>query len=226
MAGQLRHRSTHSRPAAFTIIELLLALAICSGLLVAMVTSIRAMTSTVSANEWYARLTLKGRNVMMRLIDQGRTADAQGPYTTTSSGYTAYLNSGQPMTDVGITFADAGAEGPDSPNPATVYSYLWDQTSKQLLVQKRVNNTLVGSGVMLNGVTNFQVTMWPGKSNAQNTTYDVMLRATFLLQYTDTDPTNKTPQTVTLSGSVVPRKNVWAGHKLAYSIETSLNNNH
>lgn len=185
------------------------------------------MTNTVNVNEWYARLTLKGRNVMVRLIDQARTADSHGPKTTSGTAYDPnYLKNGQTMTDIGIQFADAGSAGPDSPSPATVYAYWWDSTKQQLLVQTSIGNVVQASGVMLDGVTNFQVILWPGKSNPQNTTYDVVLRATFLLTYKDTDPSVNVPQTVTLTGSVVPRKNVWSGRKLAYPLNDMLNNNH
>lgn len=225
MAAELANGARRRRRPGMTVIELLVALMICSTMLTALVSAIRATVTTVSSNESYARTTIKGRNVLVRMIGQIRTADAHVPYTTSGAAYLAYVQNGQPMSDVGIHFADAGADGPDAANTVEFY-YWWDQTKQQVLVQKSVGGAVVASGIMLDGVSNFQVTLWPGKSNAMNATYDVMLRATFMIQYRDTDPANKAPQTLTLSGSVVPRKNGWSGHKLVYPVQTYLDNNY
>jgi hypothetical protein len=91
-------------------------------------------------------------------------------------------------------------------------TYFFDATKKRLMV-----HTQTGDHVMCDGVESFTVRMEPMRSAASIRTggpWDLMKRATFLLTVKTTSDTAVKGegighQTVTLSASVMPRRNTW-----------------
>lgn len=205
--------SARRRLRGISIIEVLLALAIASTLLVAVVYSIRSTLVSVRGNETYARLALKGRNTMMRMVEQTRRSAAHDPHTVTDP---RYPDSGT-VDDIGLTMMDRVVDGSGAVQD-TLYDYYWDQTSGNLYVKVGANSAVV----LLSGVTNFKVTLWGGKSNPNLPHNDILLRATFFMTIKDTETTSSTPDTMTFSNSAVPRVNVWMANKLVGDISAYL----
>jgi hypothetical protein len=94
-----------------------------------------------------------------------------------------------------------------------VLSYVYNSTTKQL-TQIQNGSTYV----LLDGVDNFQIKLEPMQSaNSIKTgamTYDLLMRATILLTVRTNSQTSSASettgtQTITLSSSVEPRRNIW-----------------
>jgi Tfp pilus assembly protein PilW len=183
------------------LVELLIALSISAALLTATAVAVDASFRSYAVNQEQASLTQRARLAMYRILTSIRTTDLHQPKTTALA---TTFSKGTIVTDTGIAmFTDDGVE----------LDYVYDDTNKQLLLIQGGT-----SHVMLHGVDAFQVKLEPMRSadsiKTGQMTYDRLMRATVLLTVRTNDQTSQASettglQTVTLSGSVMPRRNVW-----------------
>lgn len=226
--------STNGRR-GISLVEVMIGLTITAMLMAAVTQAVKASFDGFRINQSQAMLTMRARVVLMRIIDQIRANGEQTPMHPTS----AYTNSGTPMVrqsdgtggDTGIIVTVPQPDGITSID----FTYSWDAPSQQLQMTRAVYNitnpaapVLVSTStqVLMHGVTDFNVSMWPGKDTRAlipPTTYNIMLRATIVLSVVDTTPrmgASGSPSSITVSGSAAPRQNAWPGAQLKYSIDT------
>jgi len=182
------------------LIELLVALSISAALLTATGVALDAAFKAYGINQEQATLSQRARLSMNRIMTYIRTSDAHQPYTAAT--VTSFAG-GSIVTDSGIEMLlDDG----------TAVSFYHDPTNEKLLYKQ---GTAIAT--LLNGVTNFTVKMEPMKSADSARSgggYDLLMRATVLITLKTTANTTTLAedvgqQTITLSSSVMPRRNVW-----------------
>lgn len=193
------------RRKGFGLIELLVALAISAALLGATAMAVHASMMAYQINQEQATLMNRCRVTLYRLLGQIRCTTLQQPLNDVND-----FQSGLTVNDTGITMysADGG----------TLYTYSWDADTQELTCQ-------IGSGtpyVLIDGVTAFSIKMQPMKS-PNSSTYDLLERATITMTVHTTSADAASVETtgqqsVTLSSSVMPRRNVWVGQQMPVSI--------
>jgi prepilin-type N-terminal cleavage/methylation domain-containing protein len=202
-----RRRPPANRAKGFGLIELLVALSISAALLVATGMAVHASLMAYQVNQEQATLMNRCRITLYRMLGDIRCTMLHQPLHHLSD-----FQNGQIIDDNGISmYPDGGA---------TAYTYAWDQDTQELTVQ-------IGSGapqVLLTGVESFNIRMEPMKSPG-SVKSDLLKRATITLTvHTTSDSGSATEttgrQSITLSSSVMPRRNVWVGQKMAISIAT------
>ncbi|MGD1278397.1 MAG: hypothetical protein ABR964_14385 [Tepidisphaeraceae bacterium] len=182
------------------LFELLVSLAISATLLTAVGAALHTATQAYQINQEQSTLTQRARLAMNRMLAEIRNTQLHAPLT--ASVVTQFAG-GVIVNDIGINmFTNANV-------PVT---YQYDAANQQLLM---IDNNV--THVMLHGVTAFQITMQPMQSATSLKTggpFDLLERATITLTVKTvdhsanaTETTNR--QSVTLSSSVMPRKNVW-----------------
>lgn len=182
------------------LVELLIALAISSMLLTAVGVALDASFLSYKVNQEQSTLTQRARLTMHRILTSVRQCDAHAPSTSSLLDDFAL---GVRVNDVGIAMIDESGDD-------IVYSY--DTANQRVLCE--INGV---ERVLLEGVTSFQVTLEPMRSAESIRTgggYDLLNRATVLLTVRTTAETSMNSettgqQTVTLSSSAQPRRNVW-----------------
>lgn len=218
-----------------SLVEVMIALTITAVLMGAIAQAVKASFDAFRINQSEAMLTMRARVVLMRIIDQIRANGEEMPLHVTSQ----YTTLGTPIArqpdgtggDTGIIVTAPQPDGVTSID----YTYSWDSASQQLMQTRAVYNitnplapVLVSTTTqsLLHGVTDFNVSMWPGmnaRALPPSTTYDIMLRAAIVMTVVETTPQKMgAPTSITVSGSAVPRQNVWTGAHLRYSIDTML----
>jgi len=180
--------------------ELLIALAITSMLLTAVAMALDASFHSYRVNQEQSALTQRARLAMHRILTSVRQHDAHAPAT---SSQLVNFSLGIRINDTGIAMLDDAGNDIiyryDAPNQRIIYDF---------------NGT---ARTLLDGVTQFQVSLEPMRSATSIRTgggYDLLNRATVLLTVRTTDKTSMASettgqQTVTLSSSAQPRRNVW-----------------
>jgi Tfp pilus assembly protein PilW len=180
---------------------MLISLTISAALLTAVAFAIDAAFQSYKVNQEESSLTERARLALYRMLSTIRTTQAHQPYTP---AMVTSFSVGQIVTDIGITMYD---------DTNTQTTYVFDSPSQQL---RAIHGGT--THVLLNGVQSFQVKMEPMKSaqsvKTGSQTYDLLMRATILLTLDTNSETSKTSettgkQTVTLSSSVMPRRNIW-----------------
>jgi hypothetical protein len=189
------------RRAGLGLVELLVALAISAALLTAVAVSTDASFRAYGINEEQSNLMQRSRLSMHRLLAYVRTCKEHQPVTPALLGD---FQSGFAVTDSGISmFNDAGAQ----------LDFEYDAANKRILLTENAG----APRVLLEGVEVFQVKMEPMKSAAaikSGGAFDLLKRATVLItiktsgQSADIDELAASA-TVTLSSSVMPRRNSW-----------------
>lgn len=193
-------RRSITRPHGLTFLELMIAMSITAMLLLATAVAVDASFKAYQVNQEQSSLLQRARVAMDRLTTVIRTTKDHLPDTpAVASQFTI----GQICTDTGIDLFDNN-------NVETIFRY--DPTNKRVLA-------IVGgtTNVLLNGVQAFQIKFEPMRSANSIRTgggYDLLERATILVTVrtnSDTNVSSETTgtQTVTLSASVMPRRNVW-----------------
>jgi len=188
------------RRAGVGLVETLIALTIAAALLTATAAAIDASFKAYEVNQEQSLLMQRARLAMHRILTQIRVTAEHGPHDSTLNGN---FTAGTVITDTGIEMFDADD---------VLYAFHHDPDTQQLLLQ--VDGT---DHVLLEGVQTFEVKMEPMRSPTSIKTgggYDLLKRATILLTVKTNDATSLGSettgvQTVTLSSSVMPRRNVW-----------------
>jgi len=182
------------------LVELLVSLAISATLLTATAVALDASFKAYGVNQEQAILSQRARLSLNRILTYIRTCAAHQPHTAaTVTSFAA----GSIVTDTGIDMIR---------DDGTVIQFYYDSANQQLKLQQAT-----ASAVLLNGVTSFTIKMEPMKSaiNARSGgNYDLLMRATVLITLQTTANTTGIgedvgKQSLTLSSSVMPRRNVW-----------------
>lgn len=181
----------------FTLVEILIAVAIVAGLMICIAGALNACTNSFIANQAAADTLQRGRTTMIRLSQQLRAGTDHLPLT--SSKQTSFVN-GTTITDNGLTFRD------EQDNSVRV-SY--DSQAKALNVQVDGGTTRR----LLSNVSAFSVQMVPIRSATAIKTgggYDELERVTVTISIDPrVDKKTLDGQTLTLSESVTPRARLW-----------------
>lgn len=216
------------RPRALGLIEVLLSLAITATLLTALATAVYACVRSYRVNQEQGILMNRARLVLTNIMNQARMTQYHQPLasdTATMTAFQACNGTGQTVTGHGIQilqiaeylYSDATTRATTQQAPQS-YTYAYDSTAQQLTLQ-------IGSSparVILDGVDRFDVTFTPMRSADQiaagNTACDAVASISVTLTIHSTSRTFTTPErnaqnpsSVTLSASVVPRRNAYAG---------------
>lgn len=183
-----------------TLLELLLALSISAVLLVATAVATDASFRAYQTNQEQSTLLQRSRIAIDRLTTIIRTTKDHLPYSTTAA---ANFKSGQTVSDIGIDLFDVNGVETD---------FHYDAPTQRILA-------VVGGKtyVLASGVTAFSIKMAPMRSaNSLRTggAWDLLQRATISMTVrtggnTSTASETTNTQTVTLSASVMPRRNTW-----------------
>jgi len=194
-------RKARRRHRGVGLVELLVALSISAALLTAVAVATDSSFRAYAINEEQSNLLQRGRLGMNRLMTYVRTCKEHQPMNTAQiNGFTA----GTIVTDTGISMLTEAGEEIDVE---------YDATNQRILMSK--NGGL--AHVLARGVLAFQVKMEPMKSAASlraGGNYDLLRRATVLItlqtngNLADMDE-SANGQLVTLSSSVMPRRNAW-----------------
>lgn len=204
MRNNLRVRSRslkRPRRSGLGLVELLIALSISAALLTAVAVCTDASFKAYAVNEEQSNLMQRSRLTVHRLLSYTRTCKEHQPITP---ALVSNFQSGFSVTDSGISmFDEAGVQ----------LDFEYDATNKRILLTQNGGT----ARVLLEGVEAFQVKLEPMKSAAaikSGGVFDLLKRATVLItvktsgQSADVDEL-ATSETVTLSSSVMPRRNSW-----------------
>ena len=189
------------RRRGMAVIELLIALAIGSMVLVAVSYCVDAAFRAYSINQEQSDLMQRSRLAMHRILTAIRTTDAHAPVDASAKlGF-----------EMGLVVTDKGIDMIDVNNRHVGFEY--DPANGTLIATDKSGTEYV----LLRGVEKFEVKFEPMKTQQSLRTggpYDRLLRATVRLTVrtagnsVDIDETVGA-QRVTLSSSAVPRRNVW-----------------
>ena len=182
------------------MVELLIALSITAALLTATAVAVDAAFKGYRINEENTLLAQRARVAMNFMTTNIRTTELHAPDT---AGLATQFAGGATITDTGLDMYD------DAGRPLT---FRYDATNKRLLAIS--NGTTY---VMAQGVEQFQVKMEPMRSAGSVKTgggWDLLKRATITLSVRTNAATilpgeTTGRQVVTLTASVMPRRNAW-----------------
>jgi prepilin-type N-terminal cleavage/methylation domain-containing protein len=197
---QVNRTRSRSRRRGVGLIELLIALAISATLLTATAIAIDASFKAYAVNQEQSDLTQRTRLAMYRMTSMIRQTKEHAPH---NSGPAGQFSGGKVVDDTGIDMFDLSGKQ---------ICYRYDAANKQLLA--------VVSGtphVLCEGVQAFNVRFEPMRSPTSIKTggaWDLVKRATVQITVKTTDKTSTKgegvgDQTMTLSASVMPRRNAW-----------------
>jgi Tfp pilus assembly protein PilW len=184
------------------VVELLIALAISATVLAAVAYAVDMTFRAYSINHEQSDLMQRARLAMYRITTGIRTTGEHQPVNTVPL---SEFKNGQVTTDTAIVMNDANGKP---------MGFKYDPAEKRLLAIDAAG----AQYTLLRGVEKFEIKFEPLQSQEAKRTgglvYDKLLRATILLTIRTTgnsaDVNEKVgSQTITLSTSVIPRRNVW-----------------
>ena len=189
------------RRAGVALFEMLMAIAISAGLLTATAFALDASIKAFHINQQQAILMQNTRLAMTRILTTVRRCKLHAPDATAQR---AAFVTGKTVTDSGITMYDQNDQ---------VATYRYDAPTKTV-------NLIAADGKsypLIHGVEEFVVTLEPMRSPTAIRTgagWDLLKRVTVQLTVKTTDQTSMANEGVgrvklTLSGSVMPRRNTW-----------------
>lgn len=228
-----------ARRRAMSMVEVLVAVSITVVVMLAVFQALSASFTAFRANQSQAMVTMRARTVMVRLLDHVRATALHQPQDSTLLGTFQNIKPTDSQTyvdDVGIKLAETQSDGVS----VIYYTYYLDSTNaanKRLMMKREGTTITTSTNVLLNGVTAFNVRMWPGMSDPRNmTTNDILTKAAITLTAQELNKglatgyritgSNATPDSVSVSGSVTPRQSAWSGQDLNYTIDKILAQNH
>lgn len=183
------------------VVELLISLAISATVLAAVAYAVDMTFRAYSINHEQSDLMQRARLAMYRLTTSIRTTGAHQPINNVPL---ADFKLGLVTTDTAITMLDSN----DKP-----LAFKYDPAQKKLLAI----DSLGSQYTLLHGVEKFEIKFEPLRSQESKRVggiYDRLLRATILITVRTTGNSADVDesvgaQTVTLSTSVMPRRNIW-----------------
>ena len=194
-------RGGRSRHRGVGLVELLVALSISAALLTAVAVATDSSYKAYAINEEQSNLMQRGRLGLNRLITYIRTCKEHQPL---NAAQIADFTDGATVTDTGFSMLNAAGEQIDVE---------YNATTQCILITRDGGD----AHVLARGVLAFQVKMEPMKSAASMRAggdHDLLRRATVLItlqtngSFADINETEDR-QVVTLSSSVMPRRNAW-----------------
>ncbi len=201
LPGVLEGGSRRGRRRGMGLAELLIALSITAAVLTSVGAAVNASFQAYAINQEQVRLTQAARMAMHRITSQVRTTVEHQPVTAAKI---TDFGKGLVVTDTGIAlFTEDEQE----------LQFTYDAPTKQL----RAVDAAGTPRVLLRGVQSFSVKFEPMQSRVSKKTggaYDLLFRATVSLTVAtdgnspDIDE-SVAAQTVTLTASIVPRRNLW-----------------
>jgi prepilin-type N-terminal cleavage/methylation domain-containing protein len=195
-----RFRRRQARARGLGLIEMMLALAISASVLTAVATAIDVSFKNYAINQENSNLMQRARLAMHRIANDIRTTALHQPARGTTE-YTDFVSGKIVTVSEVYLYMDLKEDISD------IIRYSYDPTNKLLMCINAAGDEYV----VARGVEAFSVKMEPMKSEKnirQGGQFDLLMRATITLTVkTDTSSTNA--QTVTLSTSVMPRRNTW-----------------
>jgi prepilin-type N-terminal cleavage/methylation domain-containing protein len=181
------------------LVELMISMSIVASLLTATAAAVNAAFRAYEVNQEQAALLSKARVALAFISTSIRGTQLHAPDT---AALRTQFAGGQTVTDTGLDMYD------DADNLVRIY---YDTINKKLMVTNPR-----GTFTMARGVEAFNLTLEPMRSATSIKTggsWDLLKRATITITVrtaTSTGPGESTgQQTLTLSGSVMPRKNAW-----------------
>jgi prepilin-type N-terminal cleavage/methylation domain-containing protein len=193
-------RRTHRR--GLGLAEMLVALAISAALLSAVAVAVDASFKAYQINQEHSDLTQRARLAVHRITTMIRQTETHAPDNT---GLAAEFATGKTVTDIGISMFDLS----DPPTPIT---FRHDVPNRRVIAI--VNNV---PHTLCEGVEGFAVRMEPmrsAKSLRTGGSWDLLRRVTILITVRSNSETalkgeGVGRQQVTISASVMPRRNSW-----------------
>ena len=182
------------------MVELMIAMSISATLLSAVAVAVDACFRGYRINQEQATLMQRSRVAQNFICTSIRTTKLHAPL---SGEQKLAFDSGATVTDTGLEMIDLNEK---------IVRFEWDAPTKRLLVTAEGK-----THVLAYGVDDFAVRMEPMRSATSIKTgggYDLLARATVNLTVRTTEENSEASettglQTLTLSGSVMPRRNVW-----------------
>jgi type II secretory pathway pseudopilin PulG len=174
---------------AFTLVEMIIALAISVALLTATATAIDAMTRAFNVNLAQADATAKARVAMNRMLEDIRSGVSHQPITATLQ--TSFAG-GTVVTDTGVRFTR---------EDGTALTYRYNATNRTI---EMVSGT-AAAVVLVRNIDSFTVQLRPTRSDRSvriGGTFDLLDRCVVSMQL-------RTTVTQPLVGSVTPRRQIW-----------------
>lgn len=197
--GDLFIAPSRSRRRGLGLVELLVSLSIVASLLTATAVAVNAAFKAHEVNQEQAVLISKARVALAFMTSQIRTTKLHAPDDT---DLRADFATGQTVTDTALVMYD---------QDDNLLRFYHDTTSKKLMVA-----TTTGTHTMASNVEAFSVTLEPMRSATSIRTgggWDLLKRATIQLTVKAGDAAGPgegtSTQSLTLSGSVMPRRNAW-----------------
>lgn len=182
---------------AFTLVEVLMAVAIASVLLLATAAALKASVDSFTANHVSADTLQRARITMMRISQQLRAGSDHEPIT--SAKRSSFI-AGATVTDRGVSFLD---------DTGKAIEYVFDSTAGTLKIQ--VNGG--AARTLASNVSAFSLRMTPARSATSIKTggvYDELERVTISLSINPVvDGSEIHGQSVTLTESITPRARLW-----------------
>ena len=189
-----------ARARGLGLIEMMLALAISASVLTAVATAIDVSFKSYAVNQENTMLMQRARLAMHRIANDVRITALHQPARGTTE-YDDFVTGKIVTVNDIFLFMDVNEALSD------IIHYQYDPTNKLILCVNAAGDEYV----VARSVEAFSVKMEPMKSEKnirQGGQFDLLMRATITLTV-KTDPSSTNPQTVTLSTSVMPRRNVW-----------------
>jgi hypothetical protein len=177
---------------AVSLVELLIALAIGSAMLLATAVALDAVVRASAINVDVADGLMKSRLAVTRMLDEIRVGRDHAPVSTNAVN-SFRLGSG--VTDSGLTFTAADGQ---------TVCYTYNSAAKTLSMQRGTSSAVV----LARRVDSFSVQLIPTRSAEAvrvGGTYDLLTRATITLTLRPSEDA----QSTTLSASVSPRQQKW-----------------
>lgn len=194
-----RFPSPRRRRSGIGMVELLFALSITASLLTATAVAVNAAFRAYEVNQEQAIQLSKARVALSFITTSVRGTKLHAPKAT---ALRTQFAAGQTVTDTGLVMYDADGN---------LLTFAYDATNKKLTVTGPA-----GTNTLARGVEAFAVTLEPMRSATSVRTgggWDLLKRATVTLTVRaagSASPGESTgTDTVTLSGSVMPRRNAW-----------------
>ena len=189
-------RRSQASQRAFTLVEVLMSIAIMAGLAVATASAIGATTRAFRANLASTETLQHARTAMIRMAAELRSGTNHLPLTASK----------QLSFAAGTTVSDSGVSFYDELGRKIVYKY--DVATGTLTLKIDTGAT----AVLARGVDAFVVRLVPLRSRESIKTggiYDELERATLTLTLHPVDKMSDTANSLTLTQSVTPRSRLW-----------------
>lgn len=185
------------RPArGFTLVEILIAVAIMSALLMATAMAISSSVGAFEANQAATEVLQRSRLAVTRIADEVRTGTGHLPLTP---GKQTSFSAGTTVSDTGLSFVDTAGR-------LVTYAFQPADGTVTMKVDARAPSVLV------RGVDAFTVRMVPSRSPESIKTgglYDELGRATVTITLHPTTDELESHAGLTLTQSVTPRARLW-----------------